>query len=136
MNPLRRLLIGAGKMPDELAAALVADGLLLLEQGLPGSVTYRHYRAPGRYSNFLKQAISGAIGIGTHRLIVWDGRIRQIDVPIDRIVDSGVTIAETRPGQVSFGYDAARFSSQRSGCVEVRLRTAEAARIVAMLTIG
>ena len=134
VNTLRRLLIGSGTMPDVLAAALVADGLVLLEQGLPGSVTYRHYRAPRQYSSYRKVAISGAVGISAHRLIVWDGKLRQIDVPISLIADSGVTIAETHPGRVSFQYDAGRFSPERSGSVEVRLRTAQAGRIVALLT--
>ena len=133
VNLLRRLLLGAGQMPDTLKAALVADGLVLLEQALAGSVTYRHYRAPGQYSSYRKVAITGAIGISTRRLIVWGARIKQIDMPVSLIAGSGMTIAETQPGRVSFSYDAGRFSPDRSGSVEVRLHTAQAGRIVALL---
>src|SRR5215467_7005617 len=99
MNPLRRLFVGAGKLPQDLAAELVADGLLLLEQGLPGSATYRRYRAPGRYSSWYKEMITGAIGISGQRLIVWDGRIRQVDIPVSLIGPSGLLVAARRPDQ-------------------------------------
>ena len=57
MNPFRRILLGTGCLPDELRGEVMAEGVLLLEEGLRGSVTYRHYRAPGRRANWSKSGL-------------------------------------------------------------------------------
>jgi hypothetical protein len=134
MNRFRRLLLGAGQMPAELKTALAADGLVLLEEGVSGSVTYRHYRAPGEYASFKKQAVNAAVGVSAHRVIVWDGRIRQVDGPPGLLIAGGLTVAAPEPDDLHISYDAARFSTQRSGSVDIRLRTAQAGRIVSLLT--
>jgi hypothetical protein len=41
MNPFRRILLGAGRLPEALRGEVMADGVLLLEESLRGSVTYR-----------------------------------------------------------------------------------------------
>ena len=43
MNPFRRILLGTGRLPDALRGEVMAEGVLLLEESLRGSVTYRHY---------------------------------------------------------------------------------------------
>ena len=134
MNRFLRLFMGAGRMPDDVKAALTADGLVLLEEGVFGSVTYRRYRAPRQYSSYLKQAVSAAIGISAHRVVVWDGRMRQVDGPPRLLLAGGLTVAAPEPDQLRISYDAARFSTDRSGSVEIRLRTTQAGRIVALLT--
>jgi hypothetical protein len=121
-------------MPDELKAALATDGLVLLEEGLSGSVTYRKYRAPGQYFSWRKQGISAAIGISAHRVIVWDGRMKQVDGPPAQLIGLGVTFTVVEQDLVSISYDAGQFSTERSGSVEVRLRTPQARRIVTLLT--
>jgi hypothetical protein len=44
VNPLR-LLLGSGRLPAQIRAELAHDDVVLLEEGLVGSVTRRHYRA-------------------------------------------------------------------------------------------
>ncbi|MEP7022740.1 MAG: hypothetical protein ABJB47_02790 [Actinomycetota bacterium] len=39
----------------------------------------------------------------------------------------------SQPGQVCFSYDAGRFSADRSGTVEIRLRTPQAEQVTALL---
>lgn len=133
MNPLRRLLLGSGRLPDELRTALAAEGVRLLDEGLPGSVTYRHYRAPGRRSNWRKEATSGAIAVSARRLVVWAERHRHIDVPLDHPLRDAIEVDVERPDRILFAYDAGAFDSARSGRVEVRLRTAQAGRIAELL---
>lgn len=127
------MLLGQGRLPDELRAALMAEDLLLLDEELTGSITYRNYRAPGRRSSYRKEAISGAIAVTAQRLVVWGARSKQIDVPLNHPLRGAVEVS-TEPGdRILFGYDAAAFDTARSGRVELRLRTAQAARIAELL---
>ena len=134
MNPLRRLIVGSGLLPDDLRAALSAEGIVLIEEGLPGSVTYRNYRAPGRYSNWRKVAFSGAIAITTRRLVVAAARGgKQVDVPLVPDSRRAVQVSSDKPDTVLFTIDPHVFDPQKSGTIEIRLRTPRAAEIVARL---
>lgn len=134
MNPLRKMMLRSGRLPDDLRAALAAEGPLVLEEELSGSITYRNYRAPGQYSSLRKQATSGAIAVTPQRLVVWAGRGKNIDVPLDHPLRAAINVTLDKPDRICFAYDAARFSPDRSGTVEVRLRTVQAPQVTDLLT--
>jgi hypothetical protein len=133
VNPLRRLLTGAGLFPAELRAGLDAEGVMALDEGLPGSITYRDYRAPGRRSSYRKEAVTGAIAVTGQRLVVWAGRGKQIDVPLIHPSRALIDVGLDGPDRISFGYDAGRFSDSRCGTVEIRLRTPKAGHIAELV---
>ena len=85
VNPLRRVFTGSGRLPDDLRAALAAEGVVFLEEGLPGSVTYRNYRAPGQYSSWRKVPFTGAIAITGQRMVVAASR----GGPVIAVVEEG-----------------------------------------------
>jgi hypothetical protein len=116
----------SGKLPDPLRAELEAEGVVLLEEGLRGTLTYRNYRAPGRRYGMRKVRIAGVIAVTRLRVVVW-GAGRQVDVPLGY---PGVEVARDGDEKVMFAFDASAFHTDRSGRVEVRLRTPSAARIV------
>ena len=134
MNPVRRLLMGSGQFPAELRAFLDAEGIMALDEGLPGSITYRNYRAARRHTSYRKQPVTGAVAVTGQRLVVWAGRGKQIDVPLihpnRRLIDVDVD----EPDRLRFGYDAGRFNGSRSGTVEIRLHTAKAGHIAELLS--
>ncbi|MDT3440290.1 MULTISPECIES: hypothetical protein [unclassified Pseudofrankia] len=134
MNALRRMLFGAGQLPADLRATLEAEGLVLLEEGLTGSITYRNYRAPGQRSSWRKEAVSGAIAVSAGRLVVWAGRGKHIDVPLASPFLTAIDIGVEPPDRVRFAYDAGKFNPTRSGTVEVRLRTPRATHVAELLT--
>ncbi|MBL7499051.1 hypothetical protein I6A84_21195 [Frankia sp. CNm7] len=125
--------IGSGRLPERLRAELAAEGLVLLEEELTGSVTRRRYRAPGEWSSWSKEAASGAIAITAGRLVVWAGRFKHIDVPLAHPIRATIEVVVDRPGRVCFAYDAGTTNPSRSGRVEVRLRTAQAGRVAQLL---
>ncbi|WP_354702012.1 hypothetical protein DSM112329_02358 [Paraconexibacter sp. AEG42_29] len=133
---LRRLLTGSGRLPDDLRTALEAEGIVLLLEELPGSTTYRNYRAPGKRSNWKKQGTSGAIAVTGRRVVAWTSfNGREVDVPRDGPLPDGLEVVR-EDDAVCFTYDAAAFHADRSGTVEVRLRTDEAGQVVALATAG
>jgi hypothetical protein len=133
MKSLRNMMLGSGRLPDELRVASAAEGLLFLEEGLSGSITYRNYRAPGQRSRLSKDATTGAIVVTSQRLIVWAGRGKNINVPLDHPLRAAINVTLDRPDRICFAYEAGRFSTERSGTIEVRLRTPQAAQVAELL---
>jgi hypothetical protein len=137
VNPLRRLLIGSGRLPVQVRALLATEGVVLLDEGLSGSITYRHYHAPGTSFSFRKVAVSGAIVVTNDRLVVWAAKSRAIDVPLRDPIRAALTIIPTGnpPDGLTFRYDAAAFSPDRKGTVEVHLRTSAAIAVLQLLDV-
>jgi hypothetical protein len=133
MGLLRRLFLGSGRFPEDVRTTLVAEGPSVLEEGLAGSITYRHYRAPGTRSNWRKVGITGAIAVTDRRLVVWGGRDKQIDIPLGDERFAQLEISLDPPDRVLFACDAETFSDSRSGRVEIRLRCPRAAQVVEQL---
>jgi hypothetical protein len=59
--------------------------------------------------------------------VVWTGRSKHIDVPLNHPLRAAIEVSYDPPDRVRFAYDAAAFGPSRSGQVEVRLRTPQAA---------
>jgi hypothetical protein len=134
VNPLRRVLFGAGRLKDDLRASLDAEGVVLLEEGLPGTVTYINYRAPMQYSSWRKVAITGAVAITGQRFVVAASRGgNHIDVPLTDQRRDAVKVSADGPDKVLFSVDPSAFDPRKSGTVEVRLRTPRAPEVVALL---
>jgi hypothetical protein len=127
------MMLNSGRFPDGIRAAVTAETVLVLEEGLPGSVTYRHFRGPGERARYRKDAVSGAIAVTSRRFVVWAGRFKHIDVPHTHPMRAVIEVTEDRPGRVCFRYDAGAGNTALSGQVEVRLRTPQATQIVTLL---
>lgn len=134
MSVIRRVLFGPGRIAEPLRGQLAAEGLLAIDEELPGSVTYRHYRAPGEYSSWKREPTNAAIAVTRIRVVAWTGRVKHVDVPHNHPKRSAVTITSDRTDRLSVIYDAGAFRSDRSGLVEIRIRTRRAAEFVALTT--
>ena len=79
VNLVQRLLLGTGQLPADLRADLAAEQPAIIAEGPTGSITLRHYRAPGRRAAFEKRAAAGAVAV-TRRLSGmtrrWSGTTR------------------------------------------------------------
>ena len=67
MNPLRQLFVGTGQQPASRRPELMAEGVLFLEEGLRGSITYRNYRRPRFRAALGKRAVTGTIAVTPQR---------------------------------------------------------------------
>jgi hypothetical protein len=119
----------------QVRALLATEGVVLLDEGLSGSITYRDYHAPGTSSSWRKVAVTGAIVVTGERLVVWAAKNKAIDVPLRDPLRAAITVTTTGepPVGVTFSYDAAAFSPDRSGNVEVHFRTEAAAAVIQLL---
>ncbi|HMF58376.1 MAG TPA: hypothetical protein VK619_18680 [Pyrinomonadaceae bacterium] len=119
-------LFGAGKIPEHLAAQLKGEGILLLDEGVKGSVTYIDFRAPGRYSNWRRQWYTASIALTEVRLMGLRYSQTIIDVPLtdERIRSMQFSLEESDTLLVAF--DPALFHKDWSGKIEYRFRTEQA----------
>jgi hypothetical protein len=134
VNPLRRLFLGPGTFAEPLRTALLAEHPVFFEEGLPAAVVYHHnYRAPGHEPGRERVASAAAVAVTPRRLVVWVRRAKHIDVPMTQPWPAGITMRHDRRDRVVFAYDAGAFSEERSGTVEVRLRTRRAAELAGVV---
>ncbi|GIG63868.1 hypothetical protein [Phytomonospora endophytica] len=138
MNPLARLFKGPGAMPEHLRARLVGEDLVFLAEGLSGSITYRRLRAPGQYSNWMREPATGAIGISSQGLVVWANKVKQIDVPHRHPLRQRIAVRLDGERKVVFGFELGWTNTAVSGAAEVRLKLEPggARRVVGILTAG
>ena len=130
---LARLLLGSGTLKPELRAALEAEGLVLNEEGLSGSLRYKRFRAPGRRFHGKVTGERIAIGVSEERLVVYcrSGRVKLIDTPFASPRLSMVDISLRGDDTVAFRIDYDRAELPKvSGEITIVARTRNAANIV------
>ena len=105
-------------------AELASERVVHREDGLRGSITYRHYRAPGERSNWSKEAIRAALVVTDRRLGVFARSRPIVNVAFD---DARFTYLDLRVEHASLAIevDASVFDDQASGQITVRLRCAD-----------
>ena len=130
---ISRLLLGRGKLPEPVRHALAAETIDVLVEGVRGTITYRNYRAPGRRSNWRRTWFAGALALTGRRVVAYRGRERLLDIPFDHPIMRAVRIVLEQPERLYIAYDAAAFHTDRSGIVELRFFTDQAATLAARI---
>jgi hypothetical protein len=124
-----------GRFPEAYYELLNAEGIELLEEDVKVTITYRRYRSPTRYSSYRKTTIKGAIAITERRVAVWGGPGKQIDVPFADPKFQKLQI-DARPDGLHIAFDANDLDEKSSGSVEMKIRSAEPARLAQALSAG
>jgi hypothetical protein len=127
-------LFGLGKMPQQFLTTLNSEGLLLLDEGIKGSLTYRDFRAPGKRSGWQRVWFSSCVAITNGRLFALHNSNPAINVPFsdERIRKMQFSIEGDETLLVAF--DAGLFHSDWSGSLEYRFRTPEAKAFLELLS--
>src|SRR5437660_11447981 len=76
-------LFGVGRMPAQWRATIEPEGIVLIDEGIGGSVTYRDFRAPGKRFAWRKVAFSGSVALTKTRLLVLHYATPAINVPLN-----------------------------------------------------
>lgn len=129
-------LFGVGKIPESIATALEAEGVLLLDEGLRGSVTYRGFRAPGKMFRWKREWYVGSIILTEVRLVGLGYSSTIIDVPLTDPRLRRMQFSVKRNDVLLVAFDAALFHDDWSGSVEYRFRTPQAHDFVKRLGVS
>jgi predicted small integral membrane protein len=122
-------LFGVGRIPKLLGDRLRMEGIVIADEGISGSVTYRDFRAPGRYSSWRKQAFIGSIVITNIRLVGLMSSRFAVNVPFSDARIRQLRISTERD-RLLIALDASLFHDDWSGTIEYRYRTSQAADII------
>jgi hypothetical protein len=122
-------LFGVGRIPKLLGDRLRMEGLVVADEGIPGSVTYRDFRAPGRYSSWRKQAFIGSVVVTNIRLVALMYSRFTVDVPFTDERIRQLQISRERDRLV-IAFDASLFHDDWSGTIEYRYQTSQATEVI------
>jgi len=129
-------LFGAGKVPAPLMSQLNAEGIVLFDEGVKGSVTYHNFRAPGRRSSWRRQGFAGSIALTKLRLVALAYSNFTINVPLADERIRAMRYSLESNGALCVAFDASLFHADWSGTIEYRFKTPEAQRLLELLQKG
>jgi hypothetical protein len=126
-------LFGVGKIPAGARAALESEGVLLSDEGVKGSVTYRNFRSPGRRSNWKRQWYTASIALTKTRLLAFAYSNQIIDVPLADPRFRRLEFSLEDETALLVAFDASLFHDDWSGAIEYRFKTPHARAFLARL---
>jgi hypothetical protein len=130
----RRLFMSSGRFSEEMRTQLVGEGVVVMEEGLKGSITWRHYRSRNRRSNWARKGTYASIALTSERLVVWALGHPQIDVPLRHQLIRAIEASVDKPGRLLLAFDAHAFHEDTSGRIEVRLNTEQADHLAELVS--
>src|SRR3989441_12774967 len=119
-----------GRLPDDLRSQLAAERILVIEEGVPATIIFSPYRAPGRRGNWQGNYLL-AFAMTERRLLVYGATPDRrppspfVNVSWDQARAGGLR-ALLDDGSLRLCYDISALYPDRAGQAEVRLRTGQA----------
>jgi len=127
-------LFGIGKISEPLRSQLQKEGIVLMDEAVKGSVTYRDFSAPGKRDLWRRQWYVGSIALTKVRLLTLDNGKPTINLPITDERIRAIRYSVEKSGAVlCIGFDAGLFHEDWSGTIEYRFRTPEAQHFLELL---
>jgi len=118
-------LFGLGKIPADQLLTLRQEGLLLLDEGVTGFVTYKNFRSPGRISSWRRKGLIASIAITNVRLLAVSLSNPLIDIPFSDPRFGSINFSQVK-GALCISFDPSLFHHNWSGTIEYRFRTSMA----------
>ncbi len=119
-------LFGLGGIPRDLEDRIQSEGVVLRDEGIRGSVTYRRFRAPGRYHGWKRSGFSGAIVLTRQHFLAFKYSRPIIGVPWDHEKLDELDVRLENDDTLCVAFEASAFQEDASGEIEVRLSTPRA----------
>ncbi len=114
-----------GKLPEALMSELQSEGIVLMNEKVRGTITYRDFHAPGKRFLFKKSAFTSTLVVTKTRLLATSYANKTINVPFeDERIRSMKFSVEDGPKLCTF-FEASLFHPDWSGHLEFRFKTPE-----------
>jgi hypothetical protein len=126
--------IRARKVAAVYKSQLQPEGIVLFEEDVKGSMTFRNFRSPGRYASWRKVLITSLIALTKTRLLALKGSSPIINVPFtdERLRRMKFSLEGEKTLLVAF--DANLFQPEWSGEIEYRFKTSRAREFLRKLS--
>lgn len=129
MKSILYKLFGVGKIKEPFLSELKSENLIASDEGIKGSITYKNFRAPGRYSNWKRRWIAGAIVLTEKRLVLqqYSRPVINILLTDERVQKMKVSLEDQNT--LLFEFEPNLFLENSSGEIEWRSKTPQAQKI-------
>lgn len=126
-------LFGIGKIPRALMSQLQTEDIILLDEGVKASVTYRNFSAPGKRFSLRRQWFAGSIALTKSRLLALRYSNPIINVPLTDERIRAMQFSLENGAGLCAAFDVALFHPDWSGTIEYRFRTPQAQQFLELL---
>ena len=119
-------LFRVGRIPDQFKTQMETEGILLQDEGFPGSTTYRNFHQPGVYSGWRRVWYTAALTMTQTRVVGMAYSSPIINVPFTDERIHRLNVSLENPETLLIAFDASLFHDDWSGSIEYRFRTPQA----------
>lgn len=119
-------IFGAGKVRETLLSELKTEEIIAWDEGIKSTLTYKNFRAPGRYSNWKRRWFSGAIALTKKRIVLQQYSQPVINLELSDERFQKIKISLEINDTLLFEFEPNLFLENSSGEIEWRCRTPHA----------
>ncbi|MGK7898807.1 MAG: hypothetical protein AB4372_35630 [Xenococcus sp. (in: cyanobacteria)] len=112
-----------GKIPKDVLHQIKQEGILLQDEGIGGSVTFRKFRAPGKYYGWKRSWFSGSIVLTREHFLAFKYSEPIIGVPWNNNKIKKLNSYLDNEHTLCVEFEASIFRSDCSGDIKVRFST-------------
>lgn len=122
-------LFGFGRLPKKRAPELEREGIVLLDEGIGGSLRFRRFKAPGRYYGHKCSLFTGCLVLTKKRFVAFTfypffNPIIDVELSDPRLAQLDCSLH--RKGELCVAFDPSIFNERWSGHIECRFSTPQA----------
>ncbi len=116
-------LFGAGRIPKAMLPILQQEGIVLLDEGIGGSIIFRNFRAPGKRYSYRSNWFTGSLVLTGIRFAGFQYSKPIINVPLEEKWLNELDCSVRREKTLSVSFDSSAFHEDWSGMIECRFST-------------
>ncbi len=116
-------LFGIGKVPRHAREQIHEEGVVLQEEGLSGTVTFKKFRAPGRRYSWRRNWFSGSIVLTREHFLAFAFSRQVIGVAWQHPKIDELHCSVERNNRLCVAFDVAAFHEGWSGNIVIRFST-------------
>ena len=117
---------GLGKIPRKVRVTVESEGIILLEEGVNGSVTFRNFHAPGKHYQLRRNWFIGSLVITNNHFLAFTFFRPIIGVPLDDQKIRALDISLENNDVLLIIFDVSVFHEGWQGIIECRYTTTKA----------
>lgn len=127
--------LGFGKLPSGDRKELEGEGITVIHEGVPFSITYINFRAPGKIFIGKRRWFIGAVAVTGKRIAAYAFSRKLFNIPINDPRLSRLQVS-AEGQKVCMKYEASDFAPDSSGRIEIRFTVPGAEQMVEMIKRG
>ena len=119
-----------GQIPKNYLSQIQREGVVLKDEGIGGSVTYRNFRAPGRYHGWKRSWFTGSIVLTREHFLAFKYSETIIGLAWNESHINQLNCSLDNENTLAVSFDASVFQNDCSGQITVRFSTLLAREIL------